>query len=120
MTNTDWLILSLLLGFIGVVAVVFRGRRWSGALGWALVAGTFMISVLNSRRTVSLISSSIIVIVAVCGIVLVAYDYVRFERPKRRGRREQPRSLLDGPPPIRHTRRRLWWRNANRHRQPEE
>ena len=116
MNRTEWLILALLLVFIGIVFVVFRGRRWQGALGWSLIVGGFMTSVVRTRQDEPLISL-INVIIVVIGMILATYDYVRFERPKRRQRREQ--ALLDGPPPLRRPRRFSLRRRRLRHRQEQ-
>lgn len=104
MNRTELLILVLLVAFIAIALVVFRGRRWQGALGWVLIVGSFMTSIVRSRQEDSWLSLTVVLVVLM-GMGLATYDYLHFERPRRRQRRAQRNLLLDGPPPIRRTRR---------------
>lgn len=95
MTNTERVVVALLVLFMLIALIVFR-RRWQGALGWTMMAGAFGYSLLQIREG-GLIDSVIVAIVVVAGIGLAGYDYLRYERPKRRLRRQQldPTALPD-------------------------
>jgi hypothetical protein len=114
MSNLDRLVIGLLILFALVVVVVFR-RRWQGAVGWMLIVGTFIVSVLN-RNAATLLFSSLAALLIIVGIALAGYDYLRFERPKRR-RRRADRAAMD-PPTVRfHRRRPSLLRRRNRQRE---
>ena len=105
MSNTELLVAILLGVFAFVVIVIFRGRRWIGAIGWTLVAVAFIVSILSvNDQSFSLLSSTLRIAVAVVGIAMATYDYLRYERPRRR-QKNAPTSLIDGLPPIRRRRR---------------
>ncbi|MBA3469764.1 MAG: hypothetical protein H0T53_08980 [Herpetosiphonaceae bacterium] len=113
MGNLERLVIGLLILFALVVVVVFR-RRWQGAIGWLLIAGTFIVSVVN-RNTATLVFSSIAALVIVVGIGLAGYDYLRFERPRRRQRRAEREAM---PPTVRvHRRRPSLLRRRSHHRE---
>ena len=97
MGNFDGLVIALLAVFAIVVVIVFRRRRWQGALGWLLISGTFIFSVLN-RQDATWLSTSLAALVILIGVVLAGYDYLRFERPKRRLRNAQASG--DTPPEV--------------------
>lgn len=101
MSNLELLVVGLLIVFVLVVVVVFR-HRWQGAVGWMLISGAFIISVLN-RNEATVLVSSIAALVITIGIGLAGYDYLRFERPKRRQRRAERDAV---PPTVRVHRRR--------------
>lgn len=103
MSNLERLVIAVLVGFAVVVMIVFRGRRWQGAMGWLLISGTFIISLLD-RKDTTLQSSLLAALVIFAGVMLAGYDYVRFERPKRRLRRAQRDQAV--PPEVRMQRRR--------------
>ncbi|HEY1015795.1 MAG TPA: hypothetical protein VGE07_24010 [Herpetosiphonaceae bacterium] len=88
MTNTEILVIGLLTLFAVVAVIVFRERRWQGALGWIMIAGAFIVSLLR-RDNATLASTLLAAAVVVAGISLAGYDYFRFERPKRKARREE-------------------------------
>jgi uncharacterized membrane protein YidH (DUF202 family) len=98
MGNLDRLVIALLVaGFAIVVLIVFRRRRWQGGLGWLLISGTFIFSVLN-RQDATWLSSSLAALLILVGVGLAGYDYLRFERPKRRLRNAQASG--DTPPEV--------------------
>lgn len=101
MSNVEKLALAFGVVFVLVVIVVFRWR-WQAALGWVLIAGAFIVEVLN-HNNVTLLSSIIAALVIIVGIGLVGYNYYRYERPKRLARR----TMLDDPPNIKVRRRPL-------------
>lgn len=114
MSNLERLVIGLLILFALVVVVVFR-RRWQGAIGWLLIAGTFIVSVVN-RNTATLLFSSIAALLIIAGIGLAGYDYLRFERPKRRQRRAE-RAATDPPTMRVHRRRPSLLRRRSRQRE---
>ena len=116
MGNLDRLVIALLVaGFAIVVVIVFRRRRWQGGLGWLLISGTFIFSVLN-RQEATWLSSSLAALLILIGVGLAGYDYLRFERPKRRLRNAQ---LSGDTPPevVVHRRRPSLLRRRRYHRE---
>ena len=98
MGDIERLVIPVLVVFAVVVVIVFRRRRWQGALGWLLISGAFIFSVLN-RQEATWLSSSLAALVIRAGVGLAGYDYLRFERPKRR-RRRNAESAGDAPPEV--------------------
>ncbi|HYF64210.1 MAG TPA: hypothetical protein VD886_15420 [Herpetosiphonaceae bacterium] len=97
MGDIERLVIPVLVAFAFVVVIVFRRRRWQGALGWLLISGSFIFSVLNRQETTWL-SSSLAALVILIGVGLAGYDYLRFERPKRQRRRAERAG--DAPPEV--------------------
>lgn len=121
MTNTQILVIGLLTLFAVVAVIVFRERRWQGALGWIMIVGAFIVSLLRPDDA-PLLSSVIAAAVVLVGVGLAGYDYVHFERPKRKARRAE-RMAAGHVPFSQRLRRRprlLRRRQSEAPRRPEE
>lgn len=115
MSDIERLVIPVLAVFAVVVVIVFRRRRWQGALGWLLISGSFIFSVLN-RQDATWLSSILAALIILAGVGLAGYDYLRFERPKRR-RRHAERSGDDPPEVVVQRRRPSLLRRRRYHRE---